>query len=87
MNAIWKYQLETIDEQFIEIPNGFEPLFVETQKGKPCLWCRVDPQRSKVRTKIITHGTGHSISDKTGKHLGSYLIHDDSLVFHVFLSA
>ena len=89
METIWKYKLATTDEQFIEIPTGFTPLFLDVQRPgpTPCLWCRVDPKAPKIRQKIITHGTGHPVPETTGKHVGSYMLEGGSLIFHVFLSA
>lgn len=85
METIWKYELEVIDTQEIFIPNGFEVLAIKTQHGKPCLWARVDPERSKLNAEIRIHGTGHDVPETTGKYLGTFQIHDGELVFHVFI--
>ena len=84
MKTIWKFELEVIDRQLIEMPFGAEILDIQIQQGKPCLWARVDPQAEKEKRLIITHGTGHPVSSNTGQHIGSYQMLADHLVFHVF---
>lgn len=52
MRRIWKYELETTDEQILKIPvlvNGStqvrfkdQVLKIEEQQGKLCMWCLVD---------------------------------------------
>ncbi len=84
MSTIWKYELERKDEQLIEMPAGAEILCVQVQCGTPVLWARVDPDVERIKRLIITHGTGHQLSDKTGEYLGSYQTVGSALVFHVF---
>ena len=87
MNSIWKYALEVNDEQYIDAPAGALSLCVQTQKGNPCIWFKVDPYKPKEKRRIITHGTGHSVPGTTGDYIGSYQLKDGDLVFHVFESA
>ncbi len=42
MISIWKFNLQTIDKQEIQMPVGAELLTVQIQNGEPCLWARVD---------------------------------------------
>jgi hypothetical protein len=86
METIWKFPLELGNEQYISIPNGYTPLWVAVQDRNPYLWCRVDTEKSMVKEKILIYGTGHPLSNNTGKHLGSFMLYD-SLVFHVFSEA
>jgi len=92
MKRIYKYQLETIDEQFIEVPlllgNMFEKqvLKVDTQHGIPCIWIMVDDEQQKIRRKILIRGTGHECSGgiDPDTYLGSYQLYDGAFVGHVF---
>lgn len=87
MHTIWKFEIEVIDAQIIEMPQGAIILCVQTQEGRPVLWARVNPDNPKVGRKIITHGTGHLVQETTGDHIGTYQLHDGALVFHVFEAA
>lgn len=82
--SIWKYELNVTDEQLIEIPTGAEILAVQVQHSVPCLWARVDPNATKVKRRILTHGTGHTLSAITGVYIDSYQLNGGDLVFHVF---
>ena len=90
MKAIWKYPLQTTDEQTIEVPENTQILTVQIQNEKPYLWCLVktnNPQTpNTIKTyKIRTIGTGHPIENNfSGKYIGTYQLMDGSLVFHVF---
>lgn len=93
MKKIYKYTLAVADTQKITVPmlddsTGFKDqvLMVDTQKGRPFLWCMVDDKLPVRDIVIHTVGTGHPIPDVSKKyHIGSYMISDGSLVFHVFL--
>jgi len=87
MRSIWKFELETVDEQSIEMPFAAEMLDVQVQYGKPCLWALVDPSAKLIRRKIITHGTGHLVPETTGDYIGTYQQENGRLIFHVFETA
>lgn len=84
MITIWKYQLETIDKQWIEIPRGYKFLSVDTQYDIPCLWAQVDDQQPKDSILIITIGTGNPMRNKNMNFLGTYQLHDGRFIGHVF---
>lgn len=83
-DTIWKFELETNDEQYIEVPAGAVMLDVQIQNGTPCLWVRLDPEAEKYKRRIVTHGTGHRVPTTTTLYIGSYQLQDGALVFHVF---
>lgn len=87
MRTIWKFELQITDEQITYIPAHAVVLTIQMQYGKPCLWALVDPTAEKLSRKIITHGTGHSVPETTGDYIGTYMINNGELVFHVFESA
>lgn len=87
--AIWKYPLETTDEQVVEMPIGASILCCQVQQKIPCLWALVDTTViKKVGRTIITRETGHPC-DGIGpeNYIGTYQLHGGSLMFHVFTTS
>jgi len=86
MISVWKFNLQAIDKQEIQIPVGAELLTVQLQNGEPCLWARVDTDQLVETRQIEIHGTGHELPDTTRKYIGTYQMANDTLIFHVFES-
>ena len=86
MRRIFKYELTVEDVQVVETFTLFEPLSVKVQKGIPVLYAIVDDETVPAEVKIRTYGTGFSVDPFTMKdeYVGSYLLHEGDLVFHVF---
>lgn len=85
--VIWKFGLETTDNQEIEMPIGAEILTVQNQVGIPCLWALVDPTAIKEKRTFEVFGTGHPIHYDMGvsrNYISTYQLHGGSLAFHVF---
>jgi hypothetical protein len=84
MKQIWKYMLYPDCE--IEMPFGSKLLDVQTQHETPCVWVLVDPNPEIVgelrRFRIF--GTGHTLSEPTGKYVGTFQLNRGTLVLHVF---
>lgn len=80
MKTIWKYIIQP-DTTEIEIPEDFEPLSIQMQRGDLCIWAKVTPGKSMKWVKIHVIGTGHVFRD-AGKFIGTVQI--DDLVFHIF---
>jgi hypothetical protein len=85
MKTIWKFPLDITDTQDVTMPMNTEILCIQIQNERPCIWAIVNPKSAfkELRT-IITRGTGHPVSEMTGKYIGTYQIDSGSLVFHVF---
>lgn len=85
--AIWKYALEIVDEQTINVPVGTEFLSAQPQFGVLCVWARVNPKETKsVNAKITIVGTGHELDFNDGmKFLGTIQLVDGNFVGHVFV--
>jgi len=82
---IYKYTLSITDEQTVELPLGAKILSIQTQGEMPQLWALVnDLQERKQSRRIRICGTGHQIPDSPGEYLGTFQMHDGSLVFHAF---
>lgn len=77
--VIWKFLLDTFSVESIhgdsvirlDMPDGAKLLSVQEQFGRPALWAEVLP-RERMRTYYIhVVGTGHPVSDNTGRFLGT----------------
>jgi hypothetical protein len=87
--TIWKYPIEIIDAQVVEMPEGATILDVQAQDDVPCIWALVDPEKPSETRTILTYGTGHPIDNRvamSSRHIGTYQIKGGKLVFHVFIS-
>jgi len=86
--VIWKFPLETIATQAIEMPRHAEILTVQVQRGVPSLWAVVDPDRVQQKRHFAIYGTGHLMPElemgAERKYIGTYQLADGGLVFHVF---
>lgn len=81
--TIWKYSLDTTDNQQVMMPLEARLLSVQTQGGSPQLWALVDPKARQVQRRIRIYGTGNPVGEY-GKFVGTYQLAGGSLVFHVF---
>ena len=86
MKKIFKYQIDTTDEQSIEMPDSAEILTVQTQNNIPFIWAIINTESPKAKFTLRIFGTGHLIpNDFNGKYIGTYqLDFGGILVFHVF---
>lgn len=85
--TIWKFKLETKDNNIIQMPKGAKILTVEAQYEKPCMWALVDPNQETETRHFEVFGTGHAIrydARNIRKYIGTYQLNGGSLVFHVF---
>jgi hypothetical protein len=86
MRTIWKFKLQTTDEQELLMPEGSEILTVQIQDGEPCLWAMIENTESKPEKRLIEiFGTGNPInSHGPREYIGTYQLGGGALVFHVF---
>lgn len=82
-SSIWKYELNTNNEQFVYMPLGAKILTVQIQDAKLCLWAKVNPNNLPVPRKILIRGTGEDASG-VGDYLGTFQVYGGKIVFHVF---
>ena len=83
MNVVYKYKLETIGNQLIEMPIESKILTVQKQYGVIVMWCMVDT-RKEIKERIIRIiGTGF---DPTGygEYINTVQLGEGNLVLHVF---
>jgi len=85
MESIWKYPLDIQDNISIMVPEGAKSLCIKTQNNIPCLWMIVNTSSAKLEElKLKIYGTGHNHDFILGEYIDTFLINNDSLVFHVF---
>ena len=85
MKTIYKFKLQTTDEQQILMPEGAEILTVQLQDGEPQLWALVDTDQPKTKRYIEIFGTGNPITGiGPRKYIATYQLRGGALVFHVF---
>lgn len=86
MKTIYKYAIETAQNQSIHVPYGTEILCVQVQYGKPVIYAIVDTEETTIINKsFVIAGTGHELPDLSNKkYIGTYQLFNGELVFHVF---
>jgi len=85
MKTIWKFELEMVGMQNINLPKGAKILTVQTQNEKACLWALVEIDVAELEQRtIVTFGTGHPMPDVSLVYLGTYQVAGGALIFHVF---
>lgn len=83
-DAIWKFPLEIIDWQTIDMPASSEVISVHEQHGLVCIWAKVATGLPITKRGVAIFGTGHALSGSAGKFIGTVLVDHGSLVLHVF---
>ena len=86
MKVIYKYHIAVADKQEIDLPDDYEILCVQVQKGNVCLWVKHASEKYAPRCncKILMYGTGHLMSHGEGEYIGTVQLDDGNLVLHVF---
>ena len=89
MRRIYKYDLPEMGTGSIrQMPKGARILSLHTQNGRPKIWAIVDPETELVDREIVTVGTGFVLDEmferKNAKFVGTFLVENEMLVFHVF---
>lgn len=83
MKTIWKFPLQLVSPQFIEMPDGAEILTVQSQGDVGCLWALVDPEMAVTPRYFEVFGTGqnvHTLSKR--RYIGTF--QQPPFVWHVF---
>ena len=82
--TIWKFPFGIREEFDIGMPEGAKILHVELQGGEPHMWALVNPLSRREMRRFYVFGTGHTIHEKAGAHIGTLVFPGVDLVFHVF---
>lgn len=88
MNRVYKYILPLEDEVSMGLPRGSRILSVGTQPAFQhgiCVWVLLDPD---VKEKVVHYfriaGTGHPVDPEWTRFIGTVIMANGELVFHVF---
>lgn len=81
---VFKQVLDITGMQTIKLPIGFKILSLANQNENLCLWYLCDPEMENEEIEIFIFGTGHEVGNFTGQFLGTVLMHNNQLVWHVF---
>lgn len=85
MKKIFKYHLPISDHIEVRLPEGAEILCVQAQGGEVYLWAVVNPEEPMdVVTSILCRGTGHELTGKEGRYLGTAQQFNGALIWHFF---
>lgn len=88
MKKIFKYTIPVGDSIVVEMPEGSEIISVKEQDNEIKAWAIVEdsPDVDMESRKFRVFGTGHELPDDTSEllFLGTVLLFDGKLVFHVF---
>lgn len=83
MKTIYKYPIQLVDMQFVEMPANAEIISTAMQGGVLCLWAMVDSSHNVNDSKAIAVvGTGNPFPDDVKKFIGT--VFDRNFVWHVF---
>lgn len=66
------------------MPKGAKILSLQMNNKMPCIWAIVNPNAEKEVRKFNIYGTGHNITEDDLKYIGTFQMHNDMLVFHLF---
>ena len=80
--SIWKYGLELVPQQTIEMPQGAEFLSIQEQYGSLCLWAIVTPGSDKELRTVAVVGTGHDCGYSKDSHIDT--VQQGAFVWHFF---
>ena len=84
-NVIWKWTLDTVEEQSLRLPQNAQILTIQLQNDKPQLWALVDTESPIVIRDFLTYYSGSAMPDGDfGQYVGTYQLDNGFLVFHVF---
>lgn len=84
--SIYKYTIDEVGTQTLTLPAGSKILSVINQRDVIRIYAMVDPRTERTeKYSIEIYGTGHTIRhDDTYKFLGTVVLYDGEIVFHVF---
>jgi len=86
MKTIWKYTLSPTQNLY-QMPKDAKVLYVAAQDDNLCLWVKVNSDAELEDRCIEIFGTGHEMPCGMGidrKYLGSVMMYNNTLVFHVY---
>ena len=80
--VIWKYVLELVDVQKVQMPRNAKILSVAKQGDIICLWAMVNPEVATTGRDIAIVGTGNPCWCSGWDFVGTVV--DEPFVWHIF---
>lgn len=81
--VVWKFPLQLVETQEIEVPEGALALHLALQGRTPTLWAGCDPSQPREKRRVILAGTGLTNPRlATAGYLGTVQL--DGYVWHYF---
>ena len=85
MKTIWKVELAPNRTQSVSLPRGGQLLTVQSLgDNAPVLWALVDPDLPAEERYLGIYTTNTALPDEPGRYIGTFLIYEGSLEFHLF---
>ena len=85
MRTVYKYPIEIVDFQTVQVPMDFKMLTTAVQNDAVCIWAEVETTIPTLPLKIYVVGTGHRLPDGIDlNYIGSVQLYDGKSVFHVY---
>ena len=89
--SIYKYVLKMEDQQFIELHKNAEILSVGLQNRNICIWATAPEPYSEEnnleKRSILIRGTGHPCNFLAKAFIGTVIMDQLGLVYHIFEEA
>lgn len=83
MRTIWKFPILGGWFEQLPMPRGAKILHVADQGGIINLWAEVDTTAERVRRTVVVVGTGHSLPEGDGSHIGTVM--QGQYVWHIYI--
>jgi hypothetical protein len=85
---IWKFGIQAVDRQSVQMPAGAKPLTVELQRSTLQIWALVDQTAPRSSRIVACYMTGQEVPDDPGQYIGT--VHQTGsdgqpFVLHFFL--
>lgn len=87
MHTIYKYKLQTLHNQTIEMPVNSKILCAKKQGEDICLWALVEVVNRDIKEPVKLHifGTGWDIENYEDlEYIGTFFVDSGTYVFHIF---
>ena len=85
MMTIWKYELEIVDTQAVEMPMNAKIISAQSQSGVLILWAEVDTESILGTRTIRIFGTGNPADLLNCRYIDT--VQMGALVWHVYETA
>lgn len=82
MKTVHKFPL--LPPFMIQVPQDAKVIHVGMQFGAPQLWVEMDNSHPVSTRTFSVVGTDQQVPDHVGKHIGTIVVENDSVVLHVY---